>query len=101
LKSDVQEIEDESEDEVVHRGKGGRRGAPPPPKYGKTANHRKTKLVMSKEKKAASNFPPVSEMVIDSILALKEPPKKGSTLRTIKDTIALNWPVGFLNLFVF
>jgi hypothetical protein len=32
-------------------------------------------------------------MVVESIKALKDPPRKGSTLRTIKETISLNWPV--------
>ena len=39
------------------------------------------------------SFPPVSEMVIRSIKALKDNPRKGSTLGAIKETIALNWPV--------
>lgn len=35
----------------------------------------------------------VSEMVIDSIRALGDNPKKGSTLRAIKETISMNWSV--------
>lgn len=31
--------------------------------------------------------------VVDCIKALKDNPKKGSTLGSIKETIALNWPV--------
>ena len=43
--------------------------------------------------KKTPQFPKTSEMVIDSIKALKENPRKGSTLGTIKETILLNWPV--------
>lgn len=43
--------------------------------------------------KRKPDLPPVSEMVIESIKALKDPPRKGSTLRAIKETIGLNWPV--------
>ncbi len=32
-------------------------------------------------------------MVIESIKALKDPPRKGSTLGSIKETISLNWDV--------
>jgi hypothetical protein len=55
----------------------------------------KLQLVTSKEvkKKEKAELPPVSVMVIESIKALKEPPRKGSTLRAIKETISLNWPV--------
>nr|ACO12357.1 Chromobox protein homolog 5 [Lepeophtheirus salmonis] len=39
------------------------------------------------------NLPAVSVMVIESIKALNEDPKKGSTFGAIKDTILRNWPV--------
>jgi len=38
-------------------------------------------------------LPPVSEMVIESIKALKENPRKGSSLRDIRETIEMNWTV--------
>jgi len=47
------------------------------------------------KKKVVDDFPPVSAMVIESIKALKDPPRKGSTLRSIKETISLNWPVSY------
>lgn len=47
---------------------------------------KKIKLVKPKE-----SFPPVSEMVKDSIIALNE--KKGSTMGAIKETILLNWDI--------
>ena len=54
----------------------------------------KTKGVYKKATAAErSNFPPVSEMVLESIKALRDPPRRGSTLRSIRDTILLNWNV--------
>ena len=47
--------------------------------------------------KRKPELPPVAEMVIESIKALKDPPRKGSTLRAIKETIGLNWPVKTLS----
>lgn len=46
------------------------------------------KVPVKKEK-----IPPVAEMVIDSIKALGANPRNGSTLRSIKETILLNWPI--------
>jgi hypothetical protein len=54
--------------------------------------------VTPKDKKSESSLPPVSEMVTESIMALKDPPRKGSTLRAIKETIALNWPVKLIQI---
>lgn len=62
-------------------------------KVSKKSNHRLSKVVTSRDKQTHEDFPPVSEMVIESIKALKDPPRKGSTLRSIKETITLNWPV--------
>ena len=52
-----------------------------------------TSKEVKREVKRKPELPPVSEMVIESIMALKDPPRKGSTLRAIKETIGLNWPV--------
>merc|ERR1712179_512890 len=61
-------------------------------------SHKKGKAAPKKGVKPAPKqkkeyMPPVSEMVYESIKALKDHPKKGSTLSSIKETISLNWPV--------
>ena len=58
-----------------------------------------TSKEVKREVKRKPELPPVSEMVIESIMALKDPPRKGSTLRAIKETIGLNWPVKEASLF--
>ena len=86
----MQEVESSDYEEEAPRRKGGKSA----PKYGKSKFVKSKKLTPNKERKIERDFPPVAEMVIESIKALKDPPRKGSTLRTIKETIALNWPVG-------
>jgi len=69
------EEEEESEDEARYKPKKGR-------------------YLSAKQMKAPKpKLPPVSEMVIDSIKALKENPRKGSSLRDIRETIEMNWTV--------
>lgn len=77
--SEVEEDESESEDddEPVYQPK---KGAYLQSKY-------------ARKQPPKPKLPPVSEMVIESIKALKDPPKKGSTLRSIKETIEMNWPI--------
>ena len=58
-----------------------------------------TSKEVKREVKRKPELPPVSEMVIESIMALKDPPRKGSTLRAIKETIGLNWPVKEASLY--
>lgn len=57
-------------------------------KKSKGSKAKNSKITMKREK-----IPHVSEMVIDSIKALGANPKKGSNLRSIKETILLNWPI--------
>jgi len=80
--SEVEEVE-ESDDEGVYR--------PKKKNYLKAKQQHKRKPPPPPEPKF--KLPKVSEMVTDSILALKENPKKGSTLGAIKETILLNWSV--------
>jgi len=47
----------------------------------------------AKKQPPKPKLPPISEMVIESIKALKDHPKKGSSLRSIKDTIEMNWTI--------
>jgi len=73
--SESEEEEEESEDEARYKPKKGR-------------------YLSAKQMKAPKpKLPPVSEMVIESIKALKEHPRKGSSLRDIRETIEMNWTV--------
>lgn len=71
--------------------KKGKKGSP------KKSAGRPSKAVKTPTKKTPMktpprpSFPPVSEMVCESIRALKDNPKKGSSFATIKETILLNW----------
>lgn len=58
-----------------------------------SAKKSKYKEEKSPKKGSNANLPKVSEMVIDCIKALKDNPKKGSTIGAIKETIGLNWQV--------
>ena len=80
MQSEVEEVSsDESEvDEPAYK-----------PKKGAYLQSKK----QAKKQPPKPKLPPVSEMVIESIKALKDPPKKGSSLRSIKETIEMNWPV--------
>jgi len=66
-----------------------------PAKNGKEKAAAKGKKGTAKQKTPASTskeqFPPVKVMVVESIKALKDPPRLGSTLGAIKETILLNW----------
>lgn len=60
-----------------------------PRRKGKQSTPNKKSASKSKLEKPIA----VSAMVIDSIKALGDSPKKGSSLRSIKETIAMNWSV--------
>ncbi|XP_059088238.1 eukaryotic translation initiation factor 5B-like [Tigriopus californicus] len=68
----------DSEEDVAPRGRGR-----PPMGYQKGKSPQKSP--------AKSSHPPLKEMIIDCIKALKDNPKKGSTLGSIKETISMNW----------
>ena len=91
---DDYEDEEESEDEEGDddSDEDDYRGGRKKPAHGYWQNKKATKIPL-KKKKESEKFPPVSVMVIESIKALKDPPKKGSTLGAIKETILLNWNV--------
>jgi len=83
-----EEEEDESEDEEPSRYMPKKGAYLSSKKQMKTPKRTPVKAKPEKEK-----LPPVSEMVVESIKALKDNPKKGSTLRSIKETIEMNWPI--------
>jgi len=86
------EVEDESEEEEEESDDEPARYMPKKGAYLSSKKQMKT----AKSKPAPPpkpKLPPISEMVVESIKALKDPPRRGSSLRSIKETIEMNWPV--------